>query len=474
MLIWLSAMLALHWGSVVGLVGLSVAVLLMAHQQRIYAGERRRDKRIREEFEAYAHLDAGVRSGDDLRELAKRVARLVAKKSAFNRVAMLIHDSDGRLYVAGSIGMEETTVRALQEWGERVLHKENTHMQNTGEQNAGKGEPGNDGAGIRVGEKGFAVVLGKESAEVGCGRAIILPLWTGAGRMEGALAVCADRLMTMQRRAVEEAISPLEALAVKLGRAMEEADIARAERQSRVEKSAGLELLLSEITNALNTPLTAVLGFAELIAETTNEIRVRADAEMISQQGRRMQEIMQNLVNSGRPGAQIEQLDEPVEVASLVRELAAECGEKLDTRGVRLIVDTQADVPAVRGSCDRLRQVLEHLLNNAAQAIAASASEDTAREREIRVSVSRDAGAVQVIVSDTGTGFKEPGRVFDAACAVGQAGAAGLSVCRGIVREHGGEISAFNLHPYGAAVVVELPVREHLAQDFSAAAREVA
>jgi K+-sensing histidine kinase KdpD len=33
-----------------------------------------------------------------------------------------------------------------------------------------------------------------------------------------------------------------------------------------------------------------------------------------------------------------------------------------------------------------------------------------------------------------------------------------LSVCYGIVHEHGGEISAFNLHPRGAAVAVELPV----------------
>jgi K+-sensing histidine kinase KdpD len=34
----------------------------------------------------------------------------------------------------------------------------------------------------------------------------------------------------------------------------------------------------------------------------------------------------------------------------------------------------------------------------------------------------------------------------------------GLSVCYGIVREHGGEISAFNMHPHGAALAVELPV----------------
>ena len=34
----------------------------------------------------------------------------------------------------------------------------------------------------------------------------------------------------------------------------------------------------------------------------------------------------------------------------------------------------------------------------------------------------------------------------------------GLAVSYGVVREHGGEISAFNLQPHGAAVVVELPL----------------
>lgn len=50
----------------------------------------------------------------------------------------------------------------------------------------------------------------------------------------------------------------------------------------------------------------------------------------------------------------------------------------------------------------------------------------------------------------------------------------GLAICYGIVREHGGEISAFNLHPYGASVVVELPLEENLSQNFSGQAQEVA
>ena len=74
-----------------------------------------------------------------------------------------------------------------------------------------------------------------------------------------------------------------------------------------------------------------------------------------------------------------------------------------------------------------------------------------------------------MIVSDTGPGFREPGRIFDPFYTTKgpeQGAGLGLSICYGIVREHGGEISAFNLHPHGAAVVVELPlraaVREHV------------
>jgi K+-sensing histidine kinase KdpD len=48
----------------------------------------------------------------------------------------------------------------------------------------------------------------------------------------------------------------------------------------------------------------------------------------------------------------------------------------------------------------------------------------------------------------------------------------GLSICYGIVREHGGDISAFNLHPHGAAVVVELPVRKIVAEKNRAVVRE--
>jgi signal transduction histidine kinase len=418
--------------------------------------ERRRERRIREELEAYARLDARLPPDGDVRELGQRVCRVVAAKSVFYRVAMLARDAEGRLYVAGSTGMEGLTVQAISSWGEQVGDAERI--------SGFRGRRNNPALGARVGNNSFAVVL--ESGGVGIGRAIVIPLRTMAGRVLGALAVGAEGMLSRRRRAVAEALEPLEALAMKLERAMENA--ALEERLLRAEKLAGLGLLAGGVAHALNNPLTAVLGFAELIADTSDEGRVKRDAKTIVREALRMRETVNLLLEFGRPAMR---QDEAVEVSELLRELARECREKLENRGVRLVIQVGEGEPVVRGSRDRLRQVLEHLMNNAAQAVAEA--EAPLGGHVIRLSVSREEGLVHVTVSDTGKGFSEPGRVFDPFYTTRGAGAGlGLSICYGIVREHGGEISAYNLHPQGAAVVVELPVGEVFAEKNSGVVRE--
>jgi signal transduction histidine kinase len=231
------------------------------------------------------------------------------------------------------------------------------------------------------------------------------------------------------------------------------------ERVVRAEKLAGLGLIAGGMAHALNDSLTAVLGFAELIVATTGEMRVKADAEIIVREALRMRETVDTLREFWRPPARREEL---VDVTVLMRELAAACAEKLESRGVRLVVETGDEVAGVRGSRDQLRQMMEHLLNNAAQSLAGMSEAERGEEQVIRIVVSvsgdvpgkGDGARVHVVVSDTGPGFAQPARVFEPGDSMGL----GLSVCYGIVHEHDGEISAFNLHPHGAAVAVELPV----------------
>jgi signal transduction histidine kinase len=415
---------------------------LVWYRARIDAVRRRRERRIGEESRAYTRLDVRLAAGMSERELARQVCRVVAEHSAFRRVAMLCCE-EGRLAVTASVGMEGATLRSLEAWCGRIAE----------DRRGGVGiRRGENSLGETVGGVSVAVILAERPALLGYERVVVTPFWTLGGRMIGALVVGADSMKSVRPGALEAALEPLETLAVKLARSMENA--ALAEKLLCTERLAGLGMMAGGMAHALNNPLTAVIGFAELIANTTGEARVKADAAIIVREALRMRQTVESVLDFGRPAAACE---EQVEVMEVVRALAAECAEKLESRGVRLVVQATEDELVLRANRHRLREMLEHLLNNASQALAAAALDGSGEEMVIRVSVCQDTEAVHLVVSDTGKGFREPGTVFDPFVRKGGSRGMGLAICHGIVREHGGEIRAFNMHPHGAAVAVELP-----------------
>jgi signal transduction histidine kinase len=473
----MGGLIVLRWLEL-SLAGGGLWALWSRMQGRVAEG--RRERREQEELRAYAGLDVRLGADVEMPELAVRVSRLMAEKSVFRRTAVMVRDAGGVLSVAGSAGMEETTVESLNGWAEGVVEAERRGGIGTRRAEGGLGR--------RIKNNVFAVVFGMEK-NGGRGRnarlgeeargAIVIPLWTTNGKMMGALAVGADGLLSVRQRELEEVLWPLEALGVKVARAME--NVALAEKLMRAERLAGQGMLAGGMAHALSNPLTAVLGFAELIAGSTGEARVKTDAEIIVREALRMRQTVETLLEFWRP---VGQGDELVDLTDLVRELAAACGEKLESRGIRLVVQADGEVPEVRGNRHRLRQLLEHLLNNAAQALAGVRETKTEEEMVIRMTLScsgicagicsgsdlrdglsdaelLDGRMVHLIVSDTGPGFREPARMFDPVYTMRDAGGGagmGLSLCYSIVQEHGGEISAFNMHPHGAAVAVELPV----------------
>ena len=97
--------------------------LWMANAMRADRALQLAERALREEFEAYARLDAtlGARSGasEPARDLARRVCSAVARKSAFGQAALLLRDAEQRLQVMGSAGVDDLMLHALDAWGER-------------------------------------------------------------------------------------------------------------------------------------------------------------------------------------------------------------------------------------------------------------------------------------------------------------------------------------------------------------------
>jgi signal transduction histidine kinase len=218
------------------------ALWLLGFRMDVRAGQRRREKKREEELEAYTRLEVRLSGEGDATDLAGRVSRLMAEKSAFCRAAMLVRNAEGRLSVRGNAGMDDLTVQLVNAWGAEDAEKLEARR------------------GMRVGTRSFAVGLGRRAEDLGYQWAVVIPLWTTGGRMLGALAVGADDVMGVRRSALKKALEPLEALALKMERVLEKAVMG--ERLMRAERLAGLGLLAKGMAHALNNPLTAVLGFA--------------------------------------------------------------------------------------------------------------------------------------------------------------------------------------------------------------------
>jgi signal transduction histidine kinase len=436
------------------LVNIAACLLMLWVTKRLRQEQaaRREEQKLRDEMDAYAGLDPAVGPRESPRALAKRVCATVVKHSAFRQVAMLMRDAESRLHVVGSAGVDDLMALEINGWVARFA-RERRNATTTAERLTS-----------------FPVTLAWDEvfdasrplSSRGLRQVMILPLWSQVGEMLGALVVwpspegrgaLAETLRPgVPKRAVaERVLLPLEALTQKLGRAVDVVQMS--ERLARAEKMAGLGQLAKGVAHELNNPLTAVLGFAELIVATTSEQRVREDAVAIAGQAMRMRDTVGSLLRIWRPVAQT---DSTVDVARMLRGLVEGVKLEMKRRGVKLELQVEGDACLVRGDDERLLEVFEHLLNNAAQAVAGRGEDD----RSIRMAVSCADDNVRVVVTDSGAGFVEPARVFDPFYTTRQTGKGqgmGLAVSYGIVREHGGEISAFNVHPHGAAMVVELP-----------------
>ena len=463
--------LAGHWAAADA--GVLEAAIFWAwcRDRMLRRGEMAVERRCAEEIAAYEAFHPRIPPQNELGVLAKCVCRLVDSNSKFSRVAVLGRGEHGGLEVLGSVGVDDIAINTLNTWAKGVQGERRSRPRLTQGQAPERiplavvtGEEASTA--FATGTKTFDVVLGpglksfwpapQEQDPLRMNRATVVPCWSAGGRMLGALVVRGDASGGGPHRT-----AGLEVLAAKLARVLETS--ALADRLMKAERLASLGQIAGGVAHALSNPLTAVLGFAELIAMVADQPRVQKDAETIREEALRMRETVQRLLNFSRPGAV---RPESVVLPELLSELAVECRGNLDRRHIHLVIETEPKLPRVRGNKDRLRQVLEHLLKNAAQAIAVAQMRSAGIEVEggeehlIRISVTQDRGLLQVIVSDTGTGFREPGKIFDPYSVMQEpceGAGLGLSICFGIVREHGGEISAFNLHPRGAAVVVELP-----------------
>jgi PAS domain S-box-containing protein len=221
------------------------------------------------------------------------------------------------------------------------------------------------------------------------------------------------------------------------------------------EKMAAVGQLVSGVAHEVNNPLTAIMGYADLLTSSDElPLQARRDLAIILQEAQRTKQIVQNLLSFARQSAPYR---EAVNLnAVLARTLQLRQYDFIN-HGVGVEEEYEADLPLVFGDPQQLQQVFLNVVNNAYDAVR-----EVSRRPRVRIETSSADGIVEVRIMDNGPGISLPDRIFDpffTTKEVGKGTGLGLSICYGIVREHGGEISCSNHeNGEGATFVVRLPI----------------
>lgn len=425
-----------------------MVLVLLEHEKMATEEMRERESTLHQQLASFAEVTSRLLTGEDVRSLCGKIADVITSVTTFRRVVVLLADEQQSLIAAGSSGVDSQTLAKI----------EDSLRQTTPQQVADlclQGRKAGHTSYVLSRQQMQQVHAVSGTTDYGDndvwrnGDELLVPIRSPRGIYAGFISL--DEPQEVERINPAE-MSKLELLADDLGVAIERAFLQR--EVVRTEKLAGIGQLVAGMAHELNNPLTAVLGYSEMLSETSGDAVVKQQAGVIQRESLRMKKIIENLVRFAKQDKAERKL---LSVNESLHEVLKLWSYQAKSRGIELDVDVAKDLPMIRFDETQLKQVLLNVLSNAFEAV------DTAPQKRITIKAGLNHGIVTITVTDNGQGFVNAERVFDpffTTKSVGKGPGLGLSVCYGIVKQHGGEIRAFNVEPHGAGVTIEVPVAQ--------------
>jgi two-component system, NtrC family, sensor kinase len=219
------------------------------------------------------------------------------------------------------------------------------------------------------------------------------------------------------------------------------------------EKMASIGLLAAGVAHEVNTPLTGISSFTQMLLQNAEPEDPRTKVlEKIERQTFRAAKIVNGLLNLARP-AQVD--SGPIDLHAVVNDVLSLLEHQMRNSSIQVRKELLQTGAIVQGTEYKLQQVFLNLFLNARDAMP--------RGGWLTIATSlRDDGMATVEVSDTGSGIPPDylSRIYDPFFTtkdIGKGTGLGLSITYGIVQEHGGTITCDSVVGQGTRFVLALP-----------------
>ena len=431
-------------------VAIGMIVTLLEDNSRTAQLAEAQERGTREQIQRFFHVTSKLLSGTEVASFCDEIARIVTEGSNFQRAVVMLTDDQRNLYVAGVFGVDASALGKLHEEMQKLTV-------DVVERRCGSGE--------KLGP--HSCRLHREQIEDICalpsrvryprtpswenGDKIVVLLRSPRGLTVGCMSL--DEPRDVQRVNAAE-LAPVEMLCADLAISMENSHLQRQLVLS--EKLAGLGKLVAGAGHELNNPLTAVLGYSEMLCGSVHDEGTRRGVEVIRREALRMKEIIENLLRFAR---QTKFERRAVSLSAVLDDVLKLRTYEIKRGGVQTLVEIAPDLPGVMVDEGLLKQVLLNILSNSLEALGPVAG------RKIAIEATQRGERIHIRFCDNGPGFSDADKVFDPFFTTkdpGKGPGLGLSVSYGIIKQHGGDIRAYNLHPSGACVLIELPIAADL------------
>ena len=242
---------------------------------------------------------------------------------------------------------------------------------------------------------------------------------------------------------------------------------AEAERKNRL---TGMGEMAANVAHQIRNPLGSIELFTTLLQQEMPSERAQTLLQHLSAAAQSMNQTVSNFLEYTQPQPLL--LTGTADLHEVVQESLRFLGQLVEYNNIRVHTDLRAQVPMVRGSEERLRQVFRNLLLNAVQAMVESGDlhlgscERTIADADTLATFGKEAqgraslAVVEVVITDTGTGMVPEvlEQAFDPFFSTQELGAGlGLAIVRNILEAHGATIAIDSTPDSGTHVTVRIP-----------------